>query len=264
MRISLAFMTFLIISSCSFFGVNLSKDDEKKVREMIDGSTINIQYRENHDRIFANYFYDMTENHDREDKKTPISAELSINFTKIPSGTDTSGVIMYYEIMGLVPYSVNIDKVHNRPDEVVFEVEKYKKFKSQRQRILRDVSNKDHKDRVLSIKKIFSGKVISSQRYAGSPADLFAEYTAELNAKENLAKDVAREFYYGLILNLRLHILQCKKLKSVLLAKRFFIFANEDDKTDEEDVSDYTIFDIEIDSIKRRDYLIYEDSCTFF
>lgn len=257
MKIVSAFIAFLILQSCSFFGVNFSKEDEVKVREMVDNSTINITYRENHDRIFANYFYDMSNNIDRKQKNTPISTNVSVVFTEVPSGIDRSGTIMYYEIVASIPYFVKIDTKKNKIDEVVLEVEKYKKFQSQRQKF----SNQKEKTRE---KMIFSNRVIGSQSYAGSPADLFAEYVAQINAKENLAKVVAREFYYGLMLNLRLHIMQCRKIKNVLMQKRFFVFANEDDKTSEEDVSEYLISDIDINTVKRRDYLIYEDACTFF
>lgn len=258
-KISIMFLA--VISSCSFFKVNFTSTEDKYIREMVDGSKINLHIKENYERIFMNSFYDMTDNRDRVSGKTPIKTTISISMQKVPSGQDMSALAMYYDMRSYCNYTVYVDREATKADDLVLEMEKNAKFPSQRQFYKDPLKNKDH-NRIA----ILNDRVVASQQYAGNPVNLFAEYVAETKAQENLGQVLAREFYYNTLLGLRLHILQCKKIKSILMETRFSVFANDRDESNEDRdlIHDSDIADIDLKNIKKKDYLIYENHCTFF
>jgi len=255
----LTILIILFINSCSLFHFNFSKEEDENIRSIVDKITISIPYKENYHRIFANSFYDMTGNQSRTSHIGNLSANVDIVFQKVISGTSTSGVIMQYMKNGTLNYTLNLS--NNKKIINIQHLESVKEVK----KISTPVKNKTDKiqktkDNMKNDILLYTGVIKSSSQYSGSPVDLFAEYTAELNAEENLARQLARELYYNLIITVRLHLLKCRKIKETLDAKKYFVFANDKSEDEEENK---TLDNIDLKDIKKIDYKIYENACTF-
>ncbi|QED23685.1 hypothetical protein [Candidatus Deianiraea vastatrix] len=238
------FILLILISSCSILTSNPSNTESSDIRSIVDQITLNIPYKENHHRIFANTFYDMTANHSRISSNKHLSVDIDIQFNKMPSGASTSGVIMQYTKQAILSYKLVLNK-SSKPINPV--------SKPINNNQLPAPSNTQTQY------TIYQGIVQSSAQYSGSPIDLFAEYTAELNAQDNVARQIAREFYYNLLIAVRLHVARCKSLKPILDAKKLYVFAN--DKIDDDSDNTKTLDEIDTSDLKKIDYKIYENAC---
>lgn len=226
-NISLFLLILITTISCKS---TLTDEEKDGIREMVDNSNITLKMKEHYERIFLNTYYDMTGNIDHTDRGSKIKITGSINLINYsPSGMNAFGVSGYFSVTGGFSYSISVT---NQKNELI---------------------------------PLFNSSIQSQAQYAGSLANMFAQYTAGIRAEENLATQIGREFYYQLISQLRLYKAKCKKIDTTLhLPENKEIEA----KSKQKDVyileSDNSINNIDLKNIKPKDYLIYEKYCTLF
>ncbi len=261
----LLIILIFITHSCALFNINLNPEEDAKVKQIADQMVLNIQYKRNYDRIFVNSFYDMTGNANPENaKNNRISVNAQLIFTESPTGMGITGLTMQYLKTGNLSYTITI-----RPENYADLPEKSTDNANQPSvSTVRKVSTPQKGKKQIPYLANFkpenntymldSGYIQSYAQYAGSPVDLFAEYTAALNAEENIARQIAREFYYSAVITIRLHVIRCRKIGEILAKKRDFVFANDKSNTP---IAARRLDDIDLKNIKIVDYEVHKNAC---
>lgn len=264
----LLILLVIITQSCAFFNINLNKEEDTIVKEVADSMVLKMLYKENYDRIFANSFYDMTGNYNRDEKNSKMIVTANLNFIKFPSGMDIYGIAMQYMKIGTLTYTLKVKQKNKNygfkstipVDET--KLKNVKKITTPKSKSLQNNKMASQENSLSEDEYIYyeldSGVLQSQMQYGGSPVDLFAEYVASLDAEENVARQIARELYYSAIITIRLHLIRCRKIGEILEKKRHFVFAN--DKSDLK-TSDKTLNDIDLKNIKKVDYEVHQNVC---
>jgi len=232
----------LIFSNCSYFNINLNQSEENLMKSLSKSIKIKeIKYIKDADRIFVNTFYDMIGIDKKLITDSKVFVDISLDYKKMMSGFSQTGTILQYQKNLTVSYVIKIKTKQKRFD---------KKEKIQ----------KEIEDYYI----ISNGSIKVQSQYAGSIMDLFAEYTAELNAEELVANQAARELYYNVLLNLRSHVLNCRKIAKILQEKENFVKFNDQYQEKQNENNDEKTFeDIDIKNLQLIDYEIHNNACNF-
>lgn len=235
------------LTSCSIFGKTLSEGDEKIIQRLISSIDLQMKYKKNYDRVFANAFYDMRGG-DRDAKNDATVLNLSLDMSSNPAFMGFGGITVQYIKKANINYTIKVKtKIRDAKSAIVIT-----------NNITKDKNNIDKK---FIMRSIHTDTIESMTYYAGSQADLFSEYSAELRAEESLARQAAREVYYDIVLSMRKHIQNCRKIGKILDDRKSFVFAN--DKSENENIDTLMLNDINVDNIKKHDYIVYQNACSF-